>query len=833
MPEGSGARFDIFDLDGESYVLRIEGEIRKFFGSSYIKLGQLKRLYHENEIETLGLLRFKLIKSIHDIKTFDLEMLMNHAGIKNTHNNRIAVRRMLKNFIKNGTIKIDSNGRTRIFSDTSRLPPLRTILKEITGISHKRGGLFPIKEKYFVKPVLELNEDLAELIGYVLSDGSLSYRRVHVGGKHEIVDRAGRIINKLFGLRSWTGFDKIYRMDAGSITLANLMKDLYKIPSGKKAHIVKVPDYMYTADKACVSRFVRAYIDCDGEIGKTKIRTFSRSREMMLGISRLFTILSIPTTITKSNYSMWYCNIIGGYDSYLKIESLLQRERILSPQTAPKVEQQLHRLQKQHHVNMTWDKFKYFVDIFDEDIDFDDGLEALKEIKGAELRWVKIKKISKAEPMVMYDLTTETENFVGGELPTLLHNTLLDGLKSRGKIIVIGATNLPNSLDPALRRPGRFDREIELGVPNKDGRKEILQIHTRGMPLFNDVDIDKTAEITYGYVGADLLALCKEAAMHALRRVLPDLGEIKENKPIDESILKKLVVMKEDFEHALKIVEPSAMREVLVEVPNIKWEDIGGLEEVKESMKEVVEWPLKFPDSFKRLGIKPPTGVLLFGPPGCGKTLLAKAVANESGANFISVKGPELLSMYVGESERHIRDVFRRAKQVAPAIIFFDEIDALVPRRGYHSDSHVTERVVSQLLAEISGLEELRGVVVIAATNRPDVVDPAFLRPGRFDRQVLVPTPDEKTRLEILKVHTKMMPVSGDVGIERLAKDTTGFSGADIEGLVREAALSAMRKDINADHVTPKDFAGAMKEIKPSVSEEMNKFYESIMKRRK
>ena len=410
--------------------------------------------------------------------------------------------------------------------------------------------------------------------------------------------------------------------------------------------------------------------------------------------------------------------------------------------------------------------------------------------------------------------------------------TLLDGLKTRGKIIIIGATNIPNSIDPALRRPGRFDREIELGVPNKEGRKEILQIHSRGMPIDKDVDIDKIAEITYGYVGADISALCKEAAMHALRRVLPDMGATKEDKLIDENILKKLIVIKEDFDHALKMVEPSAMREVMIEIPKVKWEDIGGLEEVKKSLKEAVEWPLKYPDSFKRLGIRPPAGILLFGPPGCGKTLIAKAVANESGANFISVKGPELFSMYVGESEKHVREVFRRAKQVAPCIIFFDEIDALVPRRGYGSDSHVTERVVSQLLAEISGLEELHDVVVVAATNRPDIVDPALLRPGRFDRQILVPTPNTAARLEILKVHTKDMPITKDVDLKKLVAQTEGFSGADMEALTREAGMHALRKNIDVQAITKTDFDAAIKEVKPSVSEDMNKFYDSIMRKK-
>lgn len=411
--------------------------------------------------------------------------------------------------------------------------------------------------------------------------------------------------------------------------------------------------------------------------------------------------------------------------------------------------------------------------------------------------------------------------------------TTMDGLKARGKVIVIGATNIPNSLDPALRRPGRFDREIELGVPNKQGRKEILEIHTRGMPMDKKVDLDKIAEITYGYVGADIAALSKEAAMHALRRVLPDLGVMKEDKPIDQDALKKLIVLKEDFDHALKMVEPSAMREVLIEVPKVTWNEIGGLEQVKELMKEAIEWPLKYPDSFKRLGIRPPRGVMLYGPPGCGKTLLAKAVANESGANFISVKGPEILSMWVGESERHLRDVFRRAKQVAPSIIFFDEIDAIVPRRGGSADSHVTERVVSQLLAELSGLEELNDVIVIAATNRPDIVDQALLRPGRFDRQILVPTPDDQARLQILKVHTTDVPLARDVDIKKLAKETSGYSGADLEALAREAALHAMRKNKEAKEVTKKDFETALTEIKPSVNEDMNKFYEETVKKKR
>ncbi len=403
----------------------------------------------------------------------------------------------------------------------------------------------------------------------------------------------------------------------------------------------------------------------------------------------------------------------------------------------------------------------------------------------------------------------------------------MDGLKSRGKVIVIAATNRPNALDPALRRPGRFDREIEIGVPDAKGRKEILQIHTRNMPLSKDVDIDWLASITYGFVGADLEALAKEAAMLSLRRNLPSLSW-KKTEELPEKSLAKLRVEKKDFENALKMVEPSAMREVLVEVPKIKWTDVGGLEEVKETLKEVVQWPLQHPDAFDRVGIRPPKGVLLYGPPGSGKTLLAKAVANESDANFISIKGPEVLSKWVGESEKRIRDIFKRAKQVAPTVIFFDEIDAIAPRRGLEVGTRVMENVVSMILTEMSGLEELHNVVVIAATNRPDILDPAFLRPGRFDRQILVPAPDEKARLEILKIHTTKMPVTRDVNLKKLAKQTDGYSGADLEALVRESGLFALRKDFKAKSVTKKNFDNAMKKIQPTITPQMIKFYEDI-----
>jgi SpoVK/Ycf46/Vps4 family AAA+-type ATPase len=426
------------------------------------------------------------------------------------------------------------------------------------------------------------------------------------------------------------------------------------------------------------------------------------------------------------------------------------------------------------------------------------------------------------------EVTGEVERRI---VATLL--SLMDGLKSRGKVIVIAATNRPNDIDPALRRPGRFDREIEVPVPDRNGRLEILKIHTRNMPLAKDVNLEEIADKTHGFVGADLMALCKEAAMSALRRVLPEIRDkLKEGEEVPKEVLEKLVVTKQDFENALRIVEPSAMREVLVEVPKVKWEDIGGLEEVKKLLREMVEWPLKYRESFERLGIEPPRGILLYGPPGCGKTLIAKAVATESRANFIAVKGPELLSKWFGESEKRVRDLFKKAKQVAPCIIFFDEIDALAPRRGIGMHE-ASERIVAQLLTEISGIEEVKNVVLIAATNRPELVDPALLRPGRLDKLIFIPPPDEKARLEILKVHTRKVPLAKDVNLEELAKRTEGYSGADLEALVKEAAMNALREDINAKEVKAKHFEEALKKIPPNLSKELIEYYKRFEERRR
>ncbi|MEK6949068.1 MAG: CDC48 family AAA ATPase [Nanoarchaeota archaeon] len=419
------------------------------------------------------------------------------------------------------------------------------------------------------------------------------------------------------------------------------------------------------------------------------------------------------------------------------------------------------------------------------------------------------------------DIRGEVERRVVAQLLALM-----DGLKSRGKVVVIAATNVPNILDPALRRPGRFDREIEIGVPSKEGRLNILKIHTRNMPLAKNVNLKDLAAITHGFVGADLSSLVKEAAMIVLRRIFPDL-KLQEEEPISKEILEKLRVTQKDFKEALKVVRPSALREVLVEIPSVKWTDIGGMENVKQELIEAVEWPLKNPDAFKRLGVRPPKGILLYGAPGTGKTLLAKAVATESEANFISVKGPELLSKWVGESEKAVREIFKKARQTSPCIIFFDEIDSLAPKRGLSSDGHVSERVVNQMLTEIDGLEEMHDVIIIAATNRPDIVDTALLRPGRFDRLILTPIADEKAREEIFKVHTRNMPLK-NVKVEDLAKKTEGYVGSDIESVCREAAIFALREDMNAKEITTKHFEKALEKVPPSIDKEIEKAYEEL-----
>src|ERR671910_99276 len=420
--------------------------------------------------------------------------------------------------------------------------------------------------------------------------------------------------------------------------------------------------------------------------------------------------------------------------------------------------------------------------------------------------------------------------------------SLMDGMSARGKVVVIGATNRINAIDPALRRPGRFDREIEIGVPDRNGRLEVLQIHTRGMPIAKDVNLEKLADISHGFVGADLQALAKEAAIRALRRVLPEVDLSSESIPADT--LRKIIVTMQDFVDVIKEIEPSALREVFVEVPDVNWEDIGGLSTIKQELQEAVEWPLKYLGVFTYADATPPKGILLYGPPGTGKTLMAKAAANESEANFIGIKGPELLSKWVGESEKGVREVFRKARQAAPCIIFFDEIDAIAPRRGGDfGDTHVTERLISQLLTELDGLEILTNVIVIGATNRPDIVDAALLRPGRFDRLLYVPPPDRDSRLQIIRIHTKKKPLAEDVNIDNLAAKMDGYTGADIAAVASAAVMLALREHIsrykepqeagkNAKEVMihMHHFEEAMRKIRPLSAQELD-MYKRIVER--
>lgn len=422
------------------------------------------------------------------------------------------------------------------------------------------------------------------------------------------------------------------------------------------------------------------------------------------------------------------------------------------------------------------------------------------------------------------EVTGEVERRVVAQLLSVM-----DGMQARGKVVVIAATNRPNAVDPALRRPGRFDREVEVGIPDQKELMEIFLIHSRGMPLGEDVDLEAVVQRTHGYVGADIAALCREAAMLTLRRYLPEMDL--EEDTVPPELLRKMRVIQGDFIGALRHVQPSALREITMRIPEVGWDDVGGIDKVKQILRELIEWPMKYPESFKSQGIRPPTGILLFGAPGTGKTLLAKAVANEINANFVSLKGPEILSKFVGESEKAIRELFRKARQAAPTVLFLDEIDAITPLRGSRTGSGVTETVVNQILTELDGIEEMQGVVVLAASNRPDIIDPALLRAGRFDRHLLIPTPDKDGREEILKVHTRLMTMAEDISLKELAKRTEGFVGADIENLCTEAVIESMRRDIKQPLVLQDDFEEALSVIHPTVTEEVVESYNELDKR--
>jgi transitional endoplasmic reticulum ATPase len=464
-----------------------------------------------------------------------------------------------------------------------------------------------------------------------------------------------------------------------------------------------------------------------------------------------------------------------------------------------------------------------------------DGPEIMSKYYGESEKQLreKFEEAQDNSPAIIFideiDAIAPKRDDTGGEVERRVVATLLsemDGLEQRENVIVIAATNRADAIDPALRRGGRFDREIEIGVPNKEGRKEILQIHTRNMPLDDSVDLEEIADKTHGYVGADLEAVAKEAAMSTLRNILP---EIDMDEEIPSEVLEKLVVDRDAMIDGMRMVEPSQMREVMVQVPETTWEDIGGLEDTKERLREMVEWPQEHPERFERMGIDVPKGILLYGMPGTGKTLLAKAVANESNSNFISIKGPEVFSKYVGESEEAVRDIFKKARQVAPCILFIDEIDAIAPRRGSrNSDSGVGDRVVNQLLTELDGIESLEGVTVIAATNRPDMIDPAIMRPGRIDRNVEVQIPDLEARKKIFEVHTEDMPLDDSVDLDELAEMTEDYVGSDIESICREAGMKALRDDEDSDAVTMDNFREAIEDTRPTATDENKQMYRDM-----
>ena len=740
-----------------------------------------------------------------------------------------------------------------------------------------------------IPAVFELTEDLCAFFGVWLAEGSYTNKnevRISVNRNEEIY--LVRLCTALFGpvtVYRKPGADSSDIIICSG-ALGKVMRHALGFTSG--ARNKRVPDWAFNINRTRLSALLRGYISGDGSVNtKTpapRVEVSSESPKLIDDVAHLMLRFGIVGKIygrthrPQKRYT--FANVEDldafrdiGFFASDKNQHIAQYVRRVGTGRRDHVPL-LGDVADTVHTNPALSAWRESESI-GRDVPSEHAPALLLQFQ--EVYWDKVTRITEVPPpQYVYDIGVEGHhNFVAGFGGIFAHNSeenlrkkfedaeknapsiifideidaiaskreeskgeverrvvaqllaMMDGLHARGKVVVIAATNIPNQLDPALRRPGRFDREIEIGVPQYPGRLNILKIHTRNMPLADKgkekVDLEKLAAITHGFVGADLSALAKEAAMIVLRRVLPDVN-LQEEEELPNELLEKLIITNDDFLDALKVVRPSALREVLIEMPNVTYADIGGLSDLKQELIEAVEWPLKHKDAFARLGIRPPKGILLYGPPGTGKTLLAKAVAKESEANFISVKGPELLSKWVGESEKAVRKVFEKARQTSPCVVFFDELDSLAPHRGA-SDANVTERVVNQLLTEIDGMQELNDVVVIAATNRPDMIDSALLRPGRFDRILLVPVPEKASRKQIFQVHLAAMRTGKDVDIDALVEKTDGYVGADIAAMCREAAMLALRENMKTKDVGMRYFEKALQKIRPSVNKQIEKAY--------
>ena len=826
-----------------------------------LKEGSIKKLFGRNHIFLKDLYRFKIKRLLPEKRMRDkiLTILFKNRSVKKEKLeeklkiSRQALNNYLRPLLRNQIIKVIRN-----HVELNINIRLKDLSREVEAISHKDyQKIYPLKNSYFTKVPEFLDEDLAKLLGLIISDGNLSLEGYRVNLSGETSEIGQKIFNKKFGKNFALTCDKVSkvnRLDIYSKSFSYFLNAYFDINLGKKSHIIKVPEQIYNSPESVKAAFLAGLFEGDGGVD-TSIMFHTVSKELALGISRLLTSLGIPSKI--KNWNVYTIKVSGGSDShdmfvkylspYLELErkkdsllGLLNKQKRISTLVYP-IKSSLKRVRDNYNIRLHDSRYRYLSPNINYRINSNilgyfikklghienKFVQEVRSIYNSEVVPVRVSKVKKVKGGTMYDLTTEHSNFLAGNIPIIVHNTCMDGLKSRGKVVVIAATNRPNSLDPALRRPGRFDREISIGVPNKKARLNILKIHTRNMPLEKDVKLQQLADITHGFVGADLAALCKEAAMSVIRKIIPKIN-LEENQPIPNEVLESLIISQNDFKEALKVVRPSALREVFVEKPNVKWEQVGGMEDLKEELKEAIEWPLKNPKVFTKMGIRPTKGILLFGPPGTGKTLTVKAIATESEANFISIKGAEIMDKYVGEAEKAIKRIFQRARQTAPTIIFFDEIDAIAPRRGTDFGTKVTERVVNSLLTEMDGLETLSDVIVVASTNRPDLLDPALIRPGRFDKIIATNVPGKKSRLEIFKVHTKNMPLANDIDIEKLAEKTDGYVGADIEAVCREAAMIALREDMEAKEINLKHFEKALEKIKPSLDEKDIKIFKEL-----